>query len=79
MSILALKSLGKKYDDWKDPATISALERQVTEELRKVVTEKWGLKIHQIYITDVTDAKIVKFVGEVPDHAVKSVIKPIEL
>jgi hypothetical protein len=72
MSIMALKSLGKKYDDWKDPVTINTLEKQVIEELRKIVTEKWGLKIHQIYITDVTNANIVKFVGEVPDQSVIS-------
>ena len=79
MSILALKSLGKKYADWKDPVTISTLEKKVIEELRKIVTEKWGLKIHQIYITDVTDAKIVKFAGDVPGQAATSVVKPIDL
>jgi hypothetical protein len=50
----------------------------VIEELRKIVTEKWGLKIHQIYITDVTDAKIVKFAGDVPGQAATSVVKPID-
>ncbi len=78
MSVMALKSLGKKYDDWKEPVTISTLEKQVIEELRKIVTEKWGLKIHQIYITDVTNANIVKFVGEVPDQPVISFIKPVD-
>ena len=66
LSILAQKSLGKRYDEWQEPPTVATLEKQVIEELRKIVTEKWGLKIHQVYITDVTDARILKFVGEVP-------------
>jgi len=66
LSILAMKSLGRNYAAWKKPETISTLERHVLEELRKIVTEKWGLKIHQIYITDVTDARIHKFVGAEP-------------
>lgn len=63
MSILAMKSLGRNYSEWKNPETISTLEKHVIDELRKIVTEKWGLKIHQIYITDVTDAAIYKFVS----------------
>ncbi|EKD27677.1 MAG: hypothetical protein ACD_79C00638G0003 [uncultured bacterium] len=63
-SILAEKSIGKKYEEWKNPDTIANLERQVIEELRKVVTDKWGLKIHQLYVTDVTDTRIIKIVGD---------------
>jgi len=63
LSILAMKSLGRKYEEWKNPATISSLEKDVVDELRKIVTEKWGLKIHQVYITDVTDARVYKFAG----------------
>ena len=63
LSILAMKSLGRKYEEWKQPATISSIEKDVVDELRKIVTEKWGLKIHQVYITDVTDARIYKFAG----------------
>jgi hypothetical protein len=73
LSILAMKSLGRNYSDWKNPKTISSLERDVLEELRKIVTDKWGLKIHQIYITDVTDAVIYKFVSNdsgLPSHFV---------
>ncbi|HBB41668.1 MAG: hypothetical protein COW73_06810 [Nitrospirae bacterium CG18_big_fil_WC_8_21_14_2_50_70_55] len=66
LSILAQKSLGKRYGDWQEPPTIAALERGVIDELRKIVTDKWGLKIHQVYITDVTDARIFKFVGDQP-------------
>jgi len=64
LSILARKSLGMKFDDWKMPATIIELEKKVVEELRKLVTEKWGIKVHQVYVTDVTDARIFKFVGD---------------
>jgi hypothetical protein len=75
LSILAQKSLGKRYDEWQEPPTIAALEKQVIEELRKIVTEKWGLKIHQVYITDVTDARILKFVGDLP--MVPSIAAPV--
>lgn len=64
LSILAQKCVGKKFDDWKKPETISDLEKKVVEELRKVVTEKWGIKVHQVYVTDVTNARIFKFVGD---------------
>lgn len=74
-SILAQKSLGKRYDEWQQPPTVVALEKQVIEELRKIATEKWGLKIHQVYITDVTDARIFKFVGEIP--MVPSIAAPV--
>lgn len=63
MSILAMKSQGRSFNEWKLPETISALEKHVIDELRKIVTEKWGLKVHQLYITDVTDAKVHKFIG----------------
>ncbi|MEK6891781.1 MAG: SPFH domain-containing protein [Nanoarchaeota archaeon] len=52
LSILAKYSRGKRYDDWKLPDTIEELEKKVLDELRKIVTEKWGLKIHDVYITD---------------------------
>jgi hypothetical protein len=64
LSILAQKSVGKKFDDWKKPETIIELEKKVVEELRKLVTEKWGIKLHQVYVTDVTNARIFKFVGD---------------
>jgi len=79
MSILAQKSLGKIYDEWKEPGTIINLEKQVIEELRKVVTEKWGLKIHQIYITDVTDARIIKFVGDAQNVFGAATLKQVEM
>jgi hypothetical protein len=64
LSILAVYSRGKKYDNWKDPKVISCLEKQVAEELRKLVTEKWGLKIHRVYITDHVEGKVQRIMYE---------------
>jgi len=64
LSILAQKAVGKKFEDWKKPETIAEIEKKAVEELRKLVTEKWGIKVHQIYVTDVTNARIFKFVGD---------------
>jgi flagellar basal body-associated protein FliL len=52
LSILAKNSRGKRYEDWKDPQVIDKLEKNVMRELKTIVTEKWGLKIHRVYITD---------------------------
>ncbi|MBW2999672.1 hypothetical protein KY339_03290 [Candidatus Woesearchaeota archaeon] len=52
LSVLAVHSRGRKYDDWKDSKVIQEIENKVVEELRKIATEKWGLKIHRVYITD---------------------------
>lgn len=52
LSILAKHSRGKKYKEWQDPQVISQLEEEVLNELSELVTEKWGLKIHRVYITD---------------------------
>ncbi len=68
LSILAQKCLGRRFEDWKRPETVADLEKKVVEELRKLVTEKWGIKIHQIYVTDVTNARIFNFVGDT--HAI---------
>lgn len=51
LSILAKHSRGKKYCEWKNPKVIEELEEEVKKELRKIVTEDWGLKIYEIYIT----------------------------
>jgi len=64
LSILARNAVGKKFEDWKKPETIAELEKKVVEELRKLATEKWGIKVHQIYVTDVTNARIFKFVED---------------
>lgn len=52
LSIMAKYSRGKKYEQWKDPKEIDALEENVLKELREIATEKWGLQIHRVYVTD---------------------------
>lgn len=52
MSILAKHSRGKSYADWINLSKITELETEVIKELRKIVTDKWGLQIHNVYITN---------------------------
>lgn len=52
LAILAKHSRGKKYSDWKNHDFIEGLEEEVKKELRELVTDKWGLKIHDVYVTD---------------------------
>ncbi|HII72599.1 TPA: hypothetical protein HA265_07620 [Candidatus Woesearchaeota archaeon] len=52
LSVLAEHCRGRTYDDWKDSACIEEIEKKVVEELRPIVTDRWGLKIHCLYITD---------------------------
>ena len=64
LSILAKHSRGKKYEEWKKKDTIEKLQKEVLEELRKIVTDEWGLKIHEIYITHNVAANIQYLVHE---------------
>jgi len=66
LSILALYSRGKSYQEWKDPDEVAKLEEQVKEELRQVVTEKWGLKIHRVYVTDNATSTLQRTIYEGP-------------
>ncbi len=52
ISLLAKNARGKSDSDLRDKEKIEDLERKVLEELRKTATLKWGLKIHELHITD---------------------------
>lgn len=75
LSILALKSMGKTIEQWKDPAEIRKLGEAVEQELRKIVTEKWGIKIHQVYITDVVPAKAYKILDGGPSPPTQLILQ----
>jgi|GEM_PF-3134537 len=51
LAILAKYSMGKTYEEWKNPKIKEELEKTVLKEIRETVTEKWGIKIHYLYIT----------------------------
>jgi hypothetical protein len=71
LAILAKQSRGKKYDDWKNPAVIQQVESAIAEELRELVTEKWGLTIHSVYITDNADSNVQRVLHEGPPLVVR--------
>jgi len=52
--------LGKKMtsDDWADSKKIGEMEKEAVKELRKIVTDDWGLKIHEIMIVDDSSHRI---------------------
>lgn len=53
LAILSTASRGRMLKDYQDPAMLSDLEKKVELELRALVTERWGLEIFKLYITDV--------------------------
>jgi len=64
LSILAELSRGKMYEEWKDPGMVSVLENRVRDEVRKVATEKWGLEIIRIYVTDNVSSNVERMMHE---------------
>jgi len=52
ISLLAKHARGKNSDELRDKEKIEELERKVIDELRDTATAKWGLKIHELHITD---------------------------
>jgi regulator of protease activity HflC (stomatin/prohibitin superfamily) len=78
LSILAKHCRGKSYDDWKSPGVVKQVEQEVLKELREVVTERWGLKIHNIYITDNIACNMQRLVHEGSAVSVKNEIRQEE-
>lgn len=64
IAMLAKHSRGKKYDEWKNPNTVEKLEEIIREDLKKRATDKWGLKIHEVYITDNVSCVIQRLMHE---------------
>ena len=66
LSILAQVSMGRPHEFWKmgrdqkDRPELKKLEDEVEDELRKLVTERWGIKIHQVYLTDVAPVTVYR-------------------
>ncbi|MBW2964229.1 hypothetical protein KY363_02110 [Candidatus Woesearchaeota archaeon] len=74
LAMLAKQSRGKRYDDWKNPQVIKQVEEEMACELREVVTEKWGLSIHRVYITDNADSNVQRVLHEGPPLVVNSTV-----
>jgi len=64
LAILAKNSRGKTYSEWKDKDKIKDIEEKIEEDLRGLVTNKWGLKIHKIYITDNVSSDVHRLMHE---------------
>lgn len=69
LSIVSLYARGKRFDDWENPKTTGDMESAVVKELRKVVTEKWGVEIIRLYITDVAQTYLQRVLYEGPPLA----------
>ncbi len=62
ISILSECALGMSYKDWAVPAKVKEVRDRTLKRLREVVTEDWGLKIFQIYLTHHVQG-IVQFIA----------------
>ena len=51
VSVLNNCCRGKTFEQWKTPEFIKQLADEVKVELRKDVTEPWGIRIQEVYIT----------------------------
>jgi len=51
---------GMSFADCINPEKEEELERKIEKELRKVATEKWGIEIIDVYITDLAECRISK-------------------
>ncbi len=47
----------KKPKDYKETTTIGRLELEIEEDLRKLATNRWGIKIYEVYFTDISNCK----------------------
>lgn len=51
---------GMSFADCTTPDKEEELERKIEKELRKIATEKWGVEILDVYITDLAECRISK-------------------
>lgn len=64
LSILAKHCRGKSLKDFQNKEKIKEIEKEVTEELRKIVTKDWGVKIHAVYVTDNVPCNVQRHLHE---------------
>jgi len=76
LSVLARQSRGKNFEQWKNAEFITELEKKTLDELRDVATDKWGLKIHEIYITDNVPSTFQRVLYEGIPVVDKTIITP---
>lgn len=64
LSVLARKSRDMSYYDWTNKEKIEILEKVVLNDLRKKVTDKWGLKIPELTITEGIPHELYRLIHE---------------
>lgn len=77
LAVLAKKSRGHTYTEWKDAAFVENLEEEIKDDMRETVTNKWGLEILDIYITDNVASKMNRVMYEGPSLISDEVVKKI--
>jgi len=68
LSVLALKCRGTPYEKWLIKEEVDRLEKEAEDELKKIATDRWGLKIFKINITDITSCIVYKVAGDGPQR-----------
>lgn len=61
---LAKHIRGGSYEEWKEKRFIKGIESNILRELRKTATRKWGVKIHDFYITDHIHSDVKRLLHE---------------
>jgi hypothetical protein len=69
MTILSRRARGISLENWRDKDHINVLESKIIEDIRKVATKEWGLKIHQFSITDHPTHQVKRLMHEGIDGA----------
>ena len=71
---LAKHIRGWNYEQWKKPEVINEIESNVLNALRKTATRKWGIKIHDFYITDHVSSVVKRLLHEGLDGETGAVV-----
>ncbi len=69
--ILSKHCRARPKKDWINKEVLDKIEEDAATELRKIVTEDWGLKIFQMYLTDIALVRSQKVFYDGPPIAAK--------
>lgn len=77
LAMLAEKSRGHTYEEWVKAEFVEQLEEEIKEHMRDTVTNKWGLEILNIYITDNVASKMTRVMYEGPNLVNDDLVKKL--
>ena len=75
LSILAKGGMGLPKERLTKREEVLKLAEEVRKDLRKVVTDEWGLKIHEVYVTDNPLSQVIRLYNG--DNAKKETLETV--